>query len=124
MTETAYASAYARQRVRSVRVLPDTRDTLTADFRAILADGETLTSADWQASCPEVCGLVSATIVVSASSVIVYAIRSGESSIRCQVTTSTGRILNQHFVVEVGCSDFDATGAAGLASLTVSVPGG
>lgn len=122
MTETAYASAYNRQREHSVRVLPDTRDTLRAEFRAILDDAEILLSADWQASFPEVCGLVSGTIAETSTDAIVSAIRCGESSIRCQVTTSAGRILNQYFVVEVGGSEFEATGSAALASLTVTAP--
>lgn len=123
MTETAYSSAYARQRVHSVRVLPDTRDVLEANFRAVLNDGEGLESADWQASVPEVCGLVSGSVSADASTVVVTAVRAGESSIRCQVTTTAGRILNQYFNVSVGVSDFDSTGAIGLASLSLTMPG-
>lgn len=102
--------------------MPQTQTPLTANARAVLAEGETLTQAQWETDDQGVAGLLGASIDDEASSCTILNSIGGFATVRCQLTTSTGRKLPQYFEVDVGDSPFADGTAYGSQSITVSNP--
>ena len=123
MIQTAYASDFSRARTHLSIVPASTKDVLRAEYRAVLDSGETATLAEWESDEVESVGLVSANIDDTGASVTFSASREGDAVIRCQLTTSAGRVLSQYFRVVVNGGVFSDATPAGAARVTVSVPG-
>jgi hypothetical protein len=121
---TANASKSVKNRIHEVRLGATAGEQLTANFRGALNAGETLTAALWESDYSGVAGLVSGEVDEYASRVVINCPTYGSTYLRCQVTTTSGRTLNQVFRIVVQGGVFPDGAPAGGNSLVLAVPGG
>ncbi len=100
-TQTAYASAYQRDRVHVSRVTRGESRVLTANFNALMDKADTITSATWRAESGYPMVMSAAAIAGHTASVRVVANAGGRARMRCTATTSTGDVLTQIFRIDV-----------------------
>jgi hypothetical protein len=118
---TANASAHTKTRIHELRLSATAGELVTANFRGALNPGETLTNALWESEDAGVAGLVSGTVSVTESVVKIQCPRNGHTYLRCQVTTSAGRTLNQSYYVMVQGGVFPDGAAVATNSLLLVV---
>lgn len=100
---TAIASPVARDRVHECRLMGQERRRLSANFRALIPAGATITRAQWDMYVPGDVAMSAGQINGTSSSILIQAIREGGGAeIRCQITLSTGDLIAQYFAVLVG----------------------
>jgi hypothetical protein len=99
--QTAYASAYARDRVHVSRVTRGESRVLTANFNALMAPDDTITTVTWRAESGYPMVMSAAAIAGHTASVRVVANAGGRARMRCTATTSTGDVLTQLFRIDV-----------------------
>lgn len=119
----AIASPVNRTAVQQVDLMTRERRRLTANFRALMPVGVTITRAQWDMEVPGDVAMSAGQIVGSRTSVLIEAQQEGGGAeIRCQVTLSTGEVLAQYFVVLVGSGPVfrDSGGMAGASQIVVT----
>ncbi len=99
--QTAYASAYQRDRVHVSRVTRGESRILTANFNALMATADTITQATWRAESGYPMVMSAAVISGHTASARVVAKNGGRARMRCTVTTSAGDVLTQLFRIDV-----------------------
>lgn len=97
----AYASAHERTRVHVVRMGRSEKRALIANFNGAIPVGATIASATWRASGGAMTSMASASVTGRQTQVTITAGGSGRSTIRCDVTLSTGEVYTQAFRIEV-----------------------
>ena len=120
---TAIASAVARDRVHECRLMTQERRRLSANFRALIPAGATITRAQWDIHVPGDVVMSAGQLSGPSTSVLIAAIREGGGAeIRCQVTLSTGEVLAQYFAVLVGTGPIfnDIEGGGGQTQIVVT----
>lgn len=94
----AYVSAYQLDRVHVSRLFRYAKRTYSADFSAILEDDERIANCVWR-TVDNVCIVFSNDVSIDKegrrANVTVQAVLAGQAVMKCEVTTSTGRVLNQ-----------------------------
>lgn len=99
--QTAYASAYARDRVHVSRVTRGESRVLAVNFNGLMAAADTITTVTWRAETGYPLTMSAAAIAGHTASVRVTAGNGGRAVLRCTATTSTGDKLTQLFCVDV-----------------------
>lgn len=107
-TQTAYASAYQRDRVHVSQVLRGESRQIVVNFNALMAKADTITTVTWRAESGQPLMMSAATISGQTASVRVVANSGGVAILKCVVTTSAGDKLTQLFRIESGGSPYFA----------------
>lgn len=120
----AYVSAHDRTRVHHVRLRPQEKHRLIADFNGALPAQRTIVSAVWQMETASAIGMGAASILDGgrAAQVLIEAVERGQHVyMRCQATLDSGEVYTQVFRVDVLDGPvFGDAGAIGPTRLTAT----
>jgi hypothetical protein len=120
-TNTAYASAYQRDRVHVSRIMRGESRVLHADFSAP-ANGDPVASVNWRAETGYPLVMSTPAIAGNVVSVKLLATNSGRAILRCTVTLTSGATLVQMFRINVDGAPYFAgeplPGATGPTSVS------
>lgn len=119
----AIASPVNRTAVQQIDLMTRERRRLTANFRALMPVGVTITRAQWDMELPGDVAMSAGQIVGSRTSVLIEAQQEGGGAeLRCQVTLSNGDVLAQYFVILIGRGPIfrDSGVASGASQIVVN----
>ncbi|MGL4275184.1 MAG: hypothetical protein ACRCTO_23115 [Pseudomonas paracarnis] len=122
-TFEAIASSVSRAVVHQVNLMAREKRRLSANFRAVMPAGATITRAQWDMHIPGDVAMSAGQIAGPRSSVLIEAVlEGGGAELRCQVTLSTGDVLAQYFVVLIGSGPIfrDSGVASGASQIIVN----
>lgn len=118
---TAYASRFQRARVWQGEFVRGEKFTLTANFNAVLAAGETIAAVTWY--CMNTGSVIFGTVTKGArtTSVVCTMGWGGGSAVKCEVTSSGGSVATQVFGIGVASGPYfqgETVPAQGQSSVT------
>jgi hypothetical protein len=118
----AYVSAHTRTRIHSMRLYPNEKRCLVADFNGAIPPSRSIVQAQWRMEVASSVGMSAPTIAGRAAQVMIQAAYRGCVGMKCQVTLDNGEVYNQLFVVEVMPGPYfgDENTVAGPTILTVT----
>lgn len=100
----SYVSAYQLDRVHVSRLFRYAKRTYSADFSGILEDDERIANCVWR-TVDNVCVVLANDVSIDKegrrANVTIQAVLAGCAVVKCEVTTSTGRVLNQMFKITI-----------------------
>lgn len=98
---TAYVSAYQRDRVHVTRMYAYEKDRLTADFNGALGPDDAIVSAMWQTAYTNSALMSDALATARETSILIGSQYAGPTIIKCTVTLANGQKRVQQFRVDV-----------------------
>lgn len=122
---TAYVSEYQRTRQHASRYTRGEKFVLKANLKGILANGETIEQTTWRVQNPCAAILGTGTNNATEVQVICTAGYAGGSMVKCEVTTSEDRVIEQMYWIRVQSSPWflnDTYPEAGPYTVTVITP--
>jgi len=111
---TAIASAYDRTRVHQCELVRGESRTFRAEFKGMIPDGVTVSSATWRCDCPTVAVMANATYDAKGTQIRLTAGYGGYAWLKAAVTLSDGSVLEQPVMFQSRVnSSFDETPPTG-----------
>jgi hypothetical protein len=99
-TTRAYVSGYNRSRVHTARLYGNETRALVADFSAVLGASRTIASVLWKSDGAGFVNMSAPVKTTRTSSITISTMFSGITRIRCAITTDTGEVYTQLFLVQ------------------------
>jgi hypothetical protein len=120
---TAYASAYQRDRVHVTRLFAYEKERLTADFNGALGPDESIASATWQTQYINSALMSDVLATARETSILIGSQYTGPAIIKCTATLTDGQKRVQQFCINVQCQPYyqGDTWTSGPLSLTATV---